>query len=75
MNRDPLTLAQCGDTLTPEQLCRVLQIGRTLYYDLIRHRAFPIKPVAGLGTVTRYAKVAVEQYLASSRGTALRKVS
>lgn len=69
----PLRLAECGDTLTAEELCRVLQISRTRYYELLRHRKFPIKPLPDLGT-RRYAKVAVEAYLAASRGFALRKV-
>jgi predicted DNA-binding transcriptional regulator AlpA len=72
-SRDPLTLAECGDALTPEQICRVLQIGRSHYYALIRHRAFPIKPMPGLG-VTRYAKVSIELYLSSTKPGALRRV-
>lgn len=70
----PLRLADCGDTLTPTQICRVLQIGRTHYYALIRHRAFPIKPLRGIGP-TRYAKVAVSNYIASSQqAVTLRRV-
>lgn len=61
----PLTLADCGDVLTTDQLCRVLQISQSQYYALRSHRAFPLKPVPGLGGAVRYAKVAVERYLAS----------
>ena len=60
----PLCLAECGETLTVAQLCRVLQISRSHYYNLVAHRAFPIRPVKGLG-VTRYTKAAVEQHLNS----------
>lgn len=67
-----LRLADCGDTLTPTDLCRVLQISRSHYYDLLKHRAFPIRPLRGLGP-TRYAKAAVEQYLASSQSVSLRR--
>lgn len=58
----PLRLSECGDTLTVTELCRVLQISRSHYYELTRHRAFPIGPIRALG-VARYAKTAVEAFL------------
>ena len=58
----PLRLSECGDTLTVTELCRVLQISRSHYYELTRHRAFPIKAIAALG-VARYSKAAVEAFL------------
>ena len=65
----PLRLTECGETLTVRQICAVFQFSRSHYYELVRHRAFPIKPLKGIG-VTRYAKSAVEAYFAGQRRSA-----
>lgn len=68
-----MTLDDCGDVLTIKQLCAVLQMSTREYYRLKSHGEFPIPPLPHLGSSVRYAKVAVQAYLAQQT-TKLRRV-
>lgn len=58
-------LADLPDVLTIRDVCRVLRMAPSTYYELKAHRAFPIQPLKGVSGV-KYAKVAVERHLARS---------
>lgn len=59
----PFSLANCPDVLTVTDLCRLLQIGRSYYYSLVKHHRFPIQPLRTLPGVVRYSKVSVQRWL------------
>lgn len=66
----PRGLAQCPDVLTIPEVCREIQISRSHYYTLIRHKQFPIRPLSIRGVV-RYGKAAVQAFL---DGATMRRV-
>lgn len=62
-----MTLAECGDTLSIDDVIRVIGISRAQYFALKAHDVFPIEPLPGLGGKVRYSKAAVERYLTQSQ--------
>lgn len=58
----PLLLSECGDTLTVNELCRVLQISRRTYQRWVVHNCQPILPIPNL-KVVRFSKSAVDMFL------------
>jgi hypothetical protein len=58
-----LNLSDCGDVLTIQHLCAVLQICPSEYYKLKAHCVFPIPALPNLGSAVRYSKASVQRYL------------
>jgi hypothetical protein len=57
----PLRLAECGDTLSISELCRVMGISRREYFRLQAHRQLPIKPLKALPH--RFSAIQVQRFL------------
>ena len=66
-----LTLRECGELLTINQACAVLQVSRRSFSRLEQHPGFP-RPVAGL-PMKRFRNADLAVYLAPPRARGQRR--
>lgn len=62
-----VTLENCGDVLTLREVCSVLGVGLSTWREWRRHHDEPIAELEPRTYHPRYAKVAVQKYLANPR--------
>lgn len=61
--RDRLTLDECGDVLTIEELASILWTSPTTIKRRLRAGTFPIRPLMGIDRRRRWSRTDVRRYL------------